>query len=67
MYERYLVPDVCYNVSCMLIGRYIDTLWIDVNVAQQGSLGAENGLLGRGGAGMPRYVFVLGMVTYGTV
>lgn len=38
-------------------------------MAQQGSLGAENGLLGRGGAGMPRYmyVFVLGMVTYGTV
>lgn len=23
-------------------------------MAQQGSLGAENGLLGRGGAGMPR-------------
>lgn len=34
-------------------------------MAQQGSLGAKNGLLGRGGAGMPRYVFVYLMVTYG--
>lgn len=31
-------------------------------MAQQGSLGAENGLLGRGGAGMPRYVFVYGYI-----
>lgn len=37
-------------------------IWIDVDVAQQGSLGAENGLLGRGGAGMPRYVFVYGYI-----
>lgn len=31
-------------------------------MAQQGSLGAENSLLGRGGAGMPRYVFVYGYI-----
>lgn len=31
-------------------------------MAQQGSLGAENGLLGRGGAGMPRYVFLYGYI-----
>lgn len=46
---------VCYED----VDRYV---WIDVDVAQQGSLGAENGLLGRGGAGMPRYVFVYGYI-----
>lgn len=61
VYKRYLVRDVCYNeVCCMLLG--CSQIWIDVNVAQQGSLGAENGLLGRGGAGMPRYVFVYGYI-----
>lgn len=54
VYKKYLVRDMC----CMLLGRYRYLIWIDVNVAQQGSLGAENRLLRRGGAGMPRYVFV---------